>query len=178
MPRPPKGSRPVGRPKSALPTYREMFFIENGRGPWPCYGCGEDVHIEKVHIHHIDHNHSNDTLTNLAPMHQGCHLRHHKLGSTIPPELRERLRLLNTGKKLSAESRRKISEANKGKVKPRTAEHSRVLGLALRGVPRNVRLWQCDECTMISTTRGLDSHQSSSGHQGRFDTGKRKHDDG
>lgn len=93
-----------------------MFFAANGFGPYKCFDCGEDVLFEFVLIHHVDHNHLNNHPSNLTPAHQECHISYHR---------RHR-----TGTTLSEEHKRKISAANKGRVKP--PEECARLSLAAR----------------------------------------------
>jgi 5-methylcytosine-specific restriction endonuclease McrA len=58
-------------------TYRDLFFIEHGWGPYYCWDCDECVTLENLHIHHLDHDHSNKDPENLVPMHISCHARCH-----------------------------------------------------------------------------------------------------
>lgn len=93
--------------------HRLIFVAVNGLGPWPCHGCGKPVAIEAFVVHHLDDDHTNNDPENLAAMHRPCHIRHHR-----------------TGTKKSAEHRRKMGEARRGK--PLTEEHRRKVGDALR----------------------------------------------
>ena len=53
--------------------FREVFFANNGSGPYTCYKRNEFVEFDEVSIHHIDQDHSNSELSNLAATHFGCH---------------------------------------------------------------------------------------------------------
>lgn len=43
-----------------------------------CSSCGYDEHPEILGIHHIDHNHNNNDLSNLAVVCANCHSLEHK----------------------------------------------------------------------------------------------------
>ncbi len=64
----------------------KVWLAAHGPGPWPCTFCGDPV--PKLGgrgrkgppagvIHHDDHNHGNDAITNLRAAHYICHLRYH-----------------------------------------------------------------------------------------------------
>lgn len=57
--------------------YRELFFAIHGPGPYICFDCKEEVEFDEVHIHHLDSDHKNDAVENLAPAHDACHQRYH-----------------------------------------------------------------------------------------------------
>jgi len=57
-----------------------LFFAHNGLGPYACFFCGDDVTLEKVTIHHKNHNHDDNRKSNLKASHSGCHSRHHATG--------------------------------------------------------------------------------------------------
>ena len=72
---------------SFIAPYHRVWRKANGLGPWPCFGCGQEVaelgalsrgpwRSQGV-IHHHDGNHSNNELSNLRVMHHGCHATHH-----------------------------------------------------------------------------------------------------
>jgi hypothetical protein len=71
--------------RKPVPGYRDVFQDHNGPGPYPCCFCGEPVdRIEdaprskdSLCIHHRDENRSNNAPENLAPAHNGCHVKHH-----------------------------------------------------------------------------------------------------
>lgn len=124
--------------------YRRLFVAAYGVGPYTCGHCGEDVETLEV-VHHIDHDHFNDVLENLQAMHRSCHGVHHRTSQALSedtkrkisaamigrpysaehretmreirrsPEFREKIRQARTGTKASDETRRKMSEAHKGK---------------------------------------------------------------
>src|SRR6266508_3950678 len=62
-----------------------IFTGHNGLGPWPCHVCTEPVSIDVVHVHHRDHDRSNNAPENLTAMHPGCHSRHHNPPKTHCP---------------------------------------------------------------------------------------------
>lgn len=70
----------------SVSLYIRIFFATNGLGPYACFFCDKDVTLEKVHVHHFDHNHSNNDSKNLVASHWGCHSRHHALGAVRTPE--------------------------------------------------------------------------------------------
>lgn len=57
--------------------YHHVFFAVYGIGPWECMFCREQVVLEQLHVHHIDHDDTNNLSGNLAPTHGKCHHRHH-----------------------------------------------------------------------------------------------------
>jgi hypothetical protein len=64
--------------------YKLKFFAFNGIGPWQCFFCTQEVKIDwdmiqpnDYAIHHINGNHEDNTISNLAMAHSGCHSRHH-----------------------------------------------------------------------------------------------------
>jgi hypothetical protein len=144
-------------------VYRQIFIDSNGPGPWPCYGCFSPVSPEELLVHHIDRDHLNDEVTNLAPMHKGCHTRLHQ-----------------TGRELSEEARAMMSAQRKGVPKPpRTKEHSLKIGATKRGVPfsdehrrklREARLQQkrlrCAQCEYANIVMNMQWHQRTTGHKG------------
>lgn len=71
-------------------------FFENNSSPYLCDDCGEEVFLHELLVHHKDDDHGNDDPGNLAAMHRGCHTRNHR-----------------TGKKLSEETKAKMSLAHK-----------------------------------------------------------------
>jgi hypothetical protein len=98
------------------------LFKEHNQPPWHCHFCGELV--EKLYIHHLDHDHYNNELTNLVAVHKRCHDQHHLTGRTVTwgdkisqakkrqwqdgvydgvftPEVRAKAAASNTGKRAS-----------------------------------------------------------------------------
>ena len=94
--------------------------MRRGWGPWVCHDCEGIVTPEDLHIHHADHDRSNDDPENLVPMHMRCHHQHHSRG--------------NPGRKLSSDFERSMADRKWSKMSPaaRTAEIKR--GLATLGV--------------------------------------------
>ena len=66
-----------GSKKRRRSRYREIFFANNGPGPYVCFFCSEPVLFDEVIIHHEDHDETNNDLTNLKPCHRLCHNGHH-----------------------------------------------------------------------------------------------------
>ena len=64
--------------------YHALFFAANGIGPYPCCFCGHDVEMNDVVVHHVDGDHANDVVENLAAAHTGCHTRYHNTGRRRP----------------------------------------------------------------------------------------------
>jgi hypothetical protein len=121
-----------------------LFFAHNGLGPYTCFFCGDDVALEKVTIHHKNHDHDDNRKSNLKASHSGCHSRHHATGRvksvrerekisttrkgmfargelTTPtqgighsPETCAKISVSHMGIRPSDETRAKISAANKG----------------------------------------------------------------
>lgn len=68
-----------------------IFFAHNGPGPFVFHFCKKKVTLEKVHVHHVDHNHDNNKPKNLVASHSSCHSRHHATGRLRSKETRERI---------------------------------------------------------------------------------------
>jgi hypothetical protein len=110
--------------------YLRLFFAHNGPGPYSCHFCRSDVSLEKVHVHHLDHNHSNDDPKNLVASHSGCHSRHHGKGKIFSLETRTKMSTAAMGHQNSKghqnhkghlhspEVRAKIGDSQKGKIIP------------------------------------------------------------
>jgi hypothetical protein len=69
----------TGEPKKKREStrYRELFFANNGSGPYPCDFCGKDVDFDAVTVHHRDHDFTNNHPDNLGACHKRCHNAHH-----------------------------------------------------------------------------------------------------
>lgn len=80
----------------------------------------EDYHgteiPEDILIHHKDGNKLNNDIDNLIPMERGKHTTLHHTGVTPSEETRKKISEGNKGKIISDETKQKISEANKGRV--------------------------------------------------------------
>lgn len=62
-----------------MSKYRRIFLDQHGLGPHRCTFC--DVVMPTVEvIHHLDGDHTNNAVENLAPAHARCHLAHHSRG--------------------------------------------------------------------------------------------------
>ena len=81
----------------------KVFIAHNGPGPWSCFFCTNDVMLQEVTVHHIDHDHSNNDPMNLVASHFGCHSRHHATGRTKSE--RERLRISSTRKSMFSQGK-------------------------------------------------------------------------
>ena len=127
-------------------------LMHHGGPPWPCHFC--DVPVESVtrgvgSVHHLDHDRSNNDVSNLVFAHQACHARYH-VGVTdiwLDPDFKARrsetvtavwarrtpeervavgshISAALTGRRLSEEHRakltgRKLSEEHKAKLRGR-----------------------------------------------------------
>lgn len=150
--------------------YRQIFFDAYGPGPWACYGCHEPVAKDESYIHHIDGDHFNDVINNLAAMHSGCHTTLHNLER--PPyseETRAKIGAASRQRTHSPETRAKMSATRLGKpLGPCSDAHRAALSAALKGKPIRHRRWRCGCCALVSTGAGLNSHQRTCGHTGRI----------
>jgi len=92
-------------------------------------------------IHHIDENPSNNDPSNWAPAHGSCHNRFHRLGARAEDKTKDKLSKANLGKKLSEETRSKISASLVGnthtKGRSLTQEHKGKIGNAHSGMKRS-----------------------------------------
>lgn len=63
--------------------YAELYFAEYGSaGPWDCHFCEDPILIrgrvgDSLVIHHLNHDHYDDRLENLAGAHRKCHNKMH-----------------------------------------------------------------------------------------------------
>jgi len=96
------------------------LFKKHNEPPWRCCFCGEE--ISELVVHHLDHDHANNALENLAAAHDHCHKSHHSAGREITwgekisttkkkqwkagvyaevftPEVRRKAALANTGRR-------------------------------------------------------------------------------
>ena len=90
--------------------------------PQICYFCGEEItqfgrESDSLCFHSLDGDHSNWDSSNKVPCHKRCHTCHHSKKETDPERV-EKIRLSLIGREVSDETRRKISNSNKGKPHP------------------------------------------------------------
>jgi hypothetical protein len=95
--------------------------------PWPCYFAqfekckfdGEGVEFTTTAsgkggnartpvLHHINGDHEDDRIENWAWCHSSCHARHHKVGTHLSEQAKEKVRRFQTGQKRSDETRAKL----------------------------------------------------------------------
>lgn len=156
----PKGY-PSLEPRRNPGRAKRVFLEANGDAPWPCGYCHTHVHElghggENGLIHHIDEDPTNDTPDNLVVMHDICHVRHHKGGK---PGNR-------LGQPVSAETRAKLSKANKGRPAGHgyTAEIRAKIGAASRGKPHIEKKLTC-ECGKVTHAGPMTRHLRARQHK-------------
>ena len=97
--------------KKGMRYYRYIWEINNGPIP------------KGIHIHHIDGNHNNHSIDNLAMVTPSEHHRWHNTHLSEETRRKKSLSMIgdkrNLGKKASEETRKKMSESRKGKTKKR-----------------------------------------------------------
>lgn len=77
-------------------TMKRRWFLGNPGPPWTCEYCGEDI-IERgkgrraLCLHHLDWDSKNNDLSNIVPMHLGCHAEYHMIGYVKSPAHRAAL---------------------------------------------------------------------------------------
>ena len=110
-----------------------LFVAEHGHPPWTCFFCGDPVAGlgNTGHIHHIDGDHGNNSILNLAAAHTRCHCRHHNVGRKWTRVSREAASAQRQGKPKSPEHRAAIAAALKGK--PKSQEHREAMSRARKG---------------------------------------------
>lgn len=79
-----------------------------------CFFCDKKI-VGKYHIHHKDHDHSNNDPSNRVTAHPGCHSSYHNSLREWSEESREKVRLTRLGAKHSEETKKKMSETRKGR---------------------------------------------------------------
>lgn len=89
--------------------YREVFFAAHGFGPYACHFCDELVEFERVLVHHLDHDRSNNAPANLAAAHGPCHTSHHSRGRVPSAQQRRRNSDAHRGRSTSDETRALIA---------------------------------------------------------------------
>lgn len=120
-----------------LQKYRlhPLFKKYYGEGPWTCEFCKKKVKVYDLTVHHRNEDRDDHSKSNLAPCHKGCHIAHHNQGRKHTDEQRARqaevCRSVFTGRRQTEDHKRKIGEANKGKV--RTEEMNTRLSEAHKG---------------------------------------------
>jgi len=62
--------------QEGMTKYRAMFMQHHGLGPHRCYFCEVPMPWVEV-IHHVNGDHSDNVIENLAAAHGSCHTRHH-----------------------------------------------------------------------------------------------------
>lgn len=84
--------------------HRKLYIDNHGPLPWTCYFCKRPITIfgrtkDAASVHHIDHDHDNNDLSNLTSVHIGCHLTHHNHLRVIGEKQLAFLRTASTGLK-------------------------------------------------------------------------------
>jgi hypothetical protein len=116
-----------------------VFLAAHGPFPHDCCFCGEQVEPWSGHdgrspvVHHVDGDHFNNVLENLASAHAGCHTGHHKTGMTFTPEALEKMAAAKRGTPLTPQHCANVSAALKGR--PKSPEHVEKVRQALVGRP-------------------------------------------
>lgn len=88
-------------------NYLQTFFAFNGPGPWVCEFCGELVMLDSLNVHHRDHDHDNNSGTNLVASHRLCHQEYHMKNG------RGEIMRTSSAKAWTAERRKKMSDGIK-----------------------------------------------------------------
>jgi len=118
--------------------YREIFFANNGPGPYTCSFCEKPAIFDEVIVHHQDHDETNNDLTNLKACHRICHNSHHfkDLWSEKSDEL---LASKTRGHRVphSEETKRRMSAENKTKGYRPKPEAIAKAAEVNRGTPRS-----------------------------------------
>ena len=93
------------------------------------------------HIHHIDENKMNNSLSNLVYLTHSEHSKiHNKIGKKLSDETKQKLS--EAKKNMSEESKRKMSEAHKGKTSPNKGKHYKWItnGIENRQIAENITI--------------------------------------
>lgn len=98
--------------------------------PYVCSFCNIEMDELEV-VHHLDHDVTNNDITNLAAAHNACHNSHHHKGKRISDAQREKLSDALTGRTLS-----------KSHINALTAQHT------------------CDDCGYESTRTWITRHKN------------------
>ena len=121
--------------------YRDVFFANNGAGPYVCFFCKEDVMFLEVIVHHKDHDKTNDEPANLAPCHRLCHNGHH-FKDLWNGKKEELLASETRGHNVphSDATKKKISDTKKQKNQRPSEEAIAKAAEVSRGVPRSAEV--------------------------------------
>jgi hypothetical protein len=99
-------------PNKWIPSQSYRAIYERHHGPIP-----KDEKGRSYHIHHIDHNHSNNHPDNLLAVHPIEHHNHHKIGSTHTEETKQKMSRNRKGKKITSEKHlARLAEYNATRV--------------------------------------------------------------
>lgn len=101
-------------------AYHRAFQTAYGEQPWWCLRCGEEAEV----IHHVDHDRTNNEIENLQSLCSNCHRFVHR-GQVRPPATGQNIAASKRGKPRSEDTKRKLSEALKGKPATKSAESRR-----------------------------------------------------
>ena len=125
----------------------QRTYIKRGR----VYFKGHAVHQWQVHtnlgykkdydIHHIDENKMNNSLSNLVYLTHSEHSKiHNKIGKKLSDETKQKLS--EAKKNMSEETKRKMSEAKKGKTSPNKGKHYKWItnGIESRQIAENITI--------------------------------------
>lgn len=113
------------------PSHR-VYASVHGDGPFECEFCNEPILVmsgplcsERLIIHHLDGDHSNDAPDNLVAAHHGCHVRHHykehwanHTGLAEPSAVKrsqEKQHAAQVGRPKTAQHRANISQGLRGR---------------------------------------------------------------
>ena len=128
---------------------QKTTIYKNGRP----YFKSKGIHEWQVHthlgyklgmdIHHIDENKMNNSLSNLVYLTHSEHSKiHNKIGKKLSDETKQKLSKAQKGKILSEETKRKMSEAKKGKTPPNKGKHYKWItnGIESRHIAENITI--------------------------------------
>jgi hypothetical protein len=94
--------------------YNAVFTATYGEGPYACYFCGSEVSAEKNHIHHVNHDETDDRPKNLVATHNACHRSYHfRITWLVNYNEMMKTRKGHAGILHSEETKRHLSESHK-----------------------------------------------------------------
>lgn len=144
--------------------YRTIYRQHYGNGPYECKYCSTEMQTLEV-VHHIDENHWNHALENLAGVHKACHTIIHRTGQTHTEETRQQISENKRNKPLTEAQRNHMCRPRSKETKEKIskAQTDRTLSEETKAKLRAKR-GKC-ECGLETNTGNVSRHCQRTGHK-------------